>query len=186
VADPQSKSSAISPGQPQIPAAHSAYQPTADEKSAIALLEEDAGHTSDAVSGQSAACREDRSQNPWRLLQWLRTAADFVVETRFARRRSRALLGAWQQIIQSGASQLSDRDVYARVVVEVGFSPDEAQGVLLRAEQSFCQWPADHELRFRDVVQYLVVTEYLRTHKASLGTHTNMTSVVARMVPETL
>ena len=40
------------------------------------------------------------------------------------------------------------------------------------------------ELRFRDVVHYLIFDEYMRAGKARAGTKTNMGAAVARILPE--
>ncbi len=58
--------------------------------------------------------------------------------------------------------------------------------ILHHAGESFCSWPAWHDLRFRDVVQYVVVYEYLRSHKEKVGTQTRMGATVARIIPRDL
>jgi hypothetical protein len=42
----------------------------------------------------------------------------------------------------------------------------------------------EREVRFRDVVHYLIFDEYMRAGKARAGTKTNMGEVVARIIPE--
>ena len=61
-----------------------------------------------------------------------------------------------------------------------------AAGVLRRAEQSLCDWPSGRDLRFRDLVLYFVLVEYLQSHVTTLGTHTNLGRIVARVIPTNL
>ena len=76
--------------------------------------------------------------------------------------------------------------LYERIVIRrSGLDVKAAAGVLRRAEQSFCQWPSERELKFRDLVRYIVIEEYLRYHVA-IGTRTNLEYVVARVIPENL
>jgi hypothetical protein len=175
---------------PKLPLhAPSAPDSAVDGRSALDILAAAAPQLGPPPAGARAADngpqRGSTWRRGWRPGAWLRVALDFIAEKRFASRRSRNLLQLYERI-RIGAPQLKGKDLYARVVIESGLDPREAQGVLLRAEQSFCQWPTDHDLRFGDVVRYVVVTEYLRSHAASLGTHTNMGEVVARVVPEDL
>jgi hypothetical protein len=108
---------------------------------------------------------------------WLRRGT----EKRFAKRRSRELLELYQRA-RGKEPELSGKALYAGVVIQAGYDAKEAQGVVRRAEQSFCQWPAEHDLRFRDVVRYMVVTEYLRSHAGSVGIQSNVDTVVARVI----
>jgi len=58
--------------------------------------------------------------------------------------------------------------------------------VMERAEDSFASWPIERPLRFRDVVQYLVVYECLKADPSSLGTRSELTSVIAEVIPDNL
>jgi hypothetical protein len=60
------------------------------------------------------------------------------------------------------------------------------QRIVRRAEQSFCQWPAARELRYRDVAVYVIVDEYLRARRLEVGTQTDMALIIARVIPEEL
>ena len=82
---------------------------------------------------------------------------------------------------------LSGRALYETVLVRrSGLDSAGVARVLRRATESFCTWPSDHDLRFRDLVQYVVTTEYLQSHLNRQGTLTDMTRTIARMIPETL
>jgi len=89
---------------------------------------------------------------------------------RFAWHASYELLDLYKRIHRE-EPQLTGRTLYERVVIRrSGLDTKAATGVLMRAEQSFCDWPSGRDLRFRDVVQYVVVDEFLRSHVATLGT----------------
>jgi hypothetical protein len=137
--------------------------------------EDDAGL---AIGGRSVEPRRGFSA-------WIRLGLDAMAERRFARRRGRELLQFYERI-HGSQPQASGEVLYAKVVILAGYNPKEAQSVILRATQSFCEWPTERQLRFRDVVRYLVVTEYLRSHAGSDGTHTNMENAAMRVIPEKL
>ena len=61
-----------------------------------------------------------------------------------------------------------------------------ARMILRRAENSFAMWPHERDLIFRDVVQYLVISEYFDTYRNRAGTATNMNKIIARVIPKEL
>ena len=109
-----------------------------------------------------------------------------VTEKVHALRSSRELLALYKKT-HSSNPELEGRALYQRIVMDRLTVDDRfAQLVLRRAEQSFCDWPSSRELRYRDVVLYIVIVEYLRSHVGTVGTQTNMRKVVDRFVSETL
>jgi hypothetical protein len=113
-------------------------------------------------------------------------AAWIVAEKWYAWRTSREMLG-WYKRVRGEEPQLAGSPLYQQVIVRrSGLDDEAARGVLRRAYQSFCDWPFERKLRFRDVVHYVVVDEYLRSPLANLGTHTDMGKVVARIIPHRL
>jgi len=116
----------------------------------------------------------------------LPTATLMVVEKWHAWRASRQILD-WYKRVSRDQPQLAGRTLYAQVVIRrSGVDAKAAAAILLRAEESFCDWPSGRELRFRDVVLYLVIDEYLRSHALTLGTQTNMGKIVSRVIPRDL
>ncbi len=116
---------------------------------------------------------------------YLRDAWLAMAETWYAWRVSRELL-RWVQRVRS-ESGLTGIALYEQVIVQRSrLDVSATKAILRRAEESFCSWPASHELRFRDVAQYVVVHEYLRSHKEHVGTQTRMATTVARTIPDHL
>ena len=112
--------------------------------------------------------------------------AAMVAEKWFAWRASREMLDSYKRA-RAEEPQVSGKALYERIVVRrSGLDAKAARGILLRAEESFCDWPAGRELRFRDVVLYVIIDEYLRSHVGDLGTQTNMGKIVARVIPKDL
>jgi hypothetical protein len=107
-------------------------------------------------------------------------------ERRYAKLASVELLELyWRQ--RREHPQTDARTLYAQVVaLRLGPQASRAAEIVRRAEQSFTTWPVERELRFRDVVHYLVFDEYTRIGADRAGTRTNMGVVVARVVPEQL
>src|ERR1700756_3750390 len=103
-----------------------------------------------------------RPRAPW--MRRVMGLAAFLLpwrERRYAVRISEELLKLYRLVV-SGCSATARREIYRRVVmIRTGADADEARAILVRAERSFASWPANRELRFRDVVHYLAVSEYL-------------------------
>jgi hypothetical protein len=107
-------------------------------------------------------------------------------ELRFARKAAR-LAAALYQKLRKERPELTGRALYLAFVCErnsVGASA--AQVVLQRAEASFAAWPADRDLIFRDVVQYLVISEYLKSNPKRGGTTINMARTIEELIPAQL
>jgi hypothetical protein len=106
-------------------------------------------------------------------------------ESWFAWQTSHELLDSYKRMHRE-EPQLIGKTLYEQIVIRrSGLDVNAAAGVLRRAEQSFCEWPSDRDLKFRDLVRYIVIEEYLRSH-AAVGTHTNLGKVVARVIPDDL
>jgi hypothetical protein len=61
-----------------------------------------------------------------------------------------------------------------------------AKMILRRAEESFAAWPNERDLIFRDVVQYLVISEYLVSYPKRTGTTTNMVGIISKVISKDL
>jgi hypothetical protein len=122
-----------------------------------------------------------RSASKWFLLP----GARLLTESWFAWQVSRELLDSYKRM-RGEEPQLTGKTLYERIIIcRSGLDVNAAAGVLRRAEQSFCEWPSDRDLKFRDLVLYIVIEEYLRSH-AAVGTHTNLANVVTRVIPDNL
>jgi hypothetical protein len=110
--------------------------------------------------------------------------ARIVAEMWYAWRTCHEML-RWYQRVSVEEPQLTGGSLYEEVIVRrSGLDIDAASGLLQRARQSFCEWPGPRKLRYRDVVHYVVVDEYMRSHLADFrGTYTNMRRVVASIIP---
>jgi hypothetical protein len=107
-------------------------------------------------------------------------------ELQFAKNAGRQALDRYQRI-RMQRPELTGRALFEAFVCErnaIGASA--AQVILQRAEASFAAWPNDRGLIFRDVVQYLVISEYLVSHPKRGGTTTNMARTISRLISEKL
>ncbi len=106
-------------------------------------------------------------------------------ERRYAKEASEQLLDLfWRE--RREHPDLTGRALYEAVAaLRLGSNPPiSAAEIVRRAEESFADWPVERELRFRDVVHYLIFDEYTHAGKARARTKTNMGAVVARIIPE--
>ena len=106
-------------------------------------------------------------------------------ERRYAKEASEQLLDLFRRE-QREHPELKGRALYEAVTARrLGLNPPvSATELVRRAEESFADWPVERDLRFRDVVHYLIFDEYMHAGKARAGTKTNMGAVVARIIPE--
>ena len=105
-------------------------------------------------------------------------------ERKYATRASAELLDLyWQQ--RRSQPDLNGHALYEKVVAQrLGSESGRAGEIVKRAQESIADWPVERDLRFRDVVHYLIFDEYMRSGKAREGTKTNMGAAVAKIIPE--
>ena len=81
--------------------------------------------------------------------------------------------------------EMSGRPLYQEIVAQrLGPQAVRAKELILRAEESFTDWPVERAFKFRHVVHYLVFYEYTLLDPARRGTMTNMGTVVAQIIPD--
>jgi hypothetical protein len=107
-------------------------------------------------------------------------------ERRYARRASKQLLELLRAVRREHP-ELSGRTLYRAVIARhLRSDARKAAEVVLRAEESFTDWPVERELRFRHIVHYQVFDEFTHTGPERKGTRSNIGVVVARIIPEDL
>lgn len=107
-------------------------------------------------------------------------------EVRFARKSARLALLCYRQL-RSEHPELADEGLYEGFVAERNaVDVSDARAILQRAAASFASWPAAHDLKFVNVVQYLVISEYLVAYPKRNGTTSNMARVIAQVIPREL
>jgi hypothetical protein len=107
-------------------------------------------------------------------------------ERRYARQASQELLKLFH-LVHAEQPQLSGRALYQAVITRrLGADQKKAGEIVRRAEESFTDWPAERELRFRHVVHYQVFNEFTHSGPGRENTRTNMGRAVARIIPEEL
>ena len=106
-------------------------------------------------------------------------------EQRYALKTSRALLRLYEEA-RSTDPTLRGRALYLQVVrSHLGEQEKDAEDILNGAEQSYASWPVPRDLTFRDVVHYIVVTEYLAVKGAGY-TQGQLYRTIIREVPANL
>jgi len=104
-------------------------------------------------------------------------------ERRNARRSSVESLRLFRELAATQPA-LTGLARYEEVVARrTGLPREDARRVLRRAEDSFARWPVERPLKFRDVVQYLVVHECLNADPSVVGTRTRLTTIIAEVIP---
>jgi YHS domain-containing protein len=107
-------------------------------------------------------------------------------ERRFAAKCSRELLRTYRRIATRNP-QLARSDLYREVVrSRTGADAAFVDSVLDFAEQSFAQWPVSRALSLRDIVHYLVVSEFVATHREIRWITADLKRVVRATIPSGL
>jgi len=80
--------------------------------------------------------------------------------------------------------QATPTERYARIIERrSGAGPATVQRFMRRAEESFAAWPVDRPLNFRDIVQYIAVTDCLKTDIAIDGVRSRVVDSALDIVP---
>jgi hypothetical protein len=104
-------------------------------------------------------------------------------EQRFARRAARLARAEFQRL-RAERPELQREDLYAAFVCRRNAVDDAAaRRILQRAEQSFAVWPDYRDLMLQDVVKYVVISDYMASHRRRGGTIINMGQVIGRVIP---
>jgi hypothetical protein len=109
-----------------------------------------------------------------------------ISEFFYTRRASRRLLRLYETVHREHPKH-GARALYEEVVVRWSdVDVPAARAILRRAAQSFVDWDSDRDLRFRDVVIYLVADGYVRAHPERHGARSRMARTAARIIPREL
>jgi len=111
-------------------------------------------------------------------------------ERRQIRRFCDESLNLYRQI-EAQMPQASQTERYARFIeLRSGATPSTVLTVMRRAAESFADWPNERPLNFRDVVQYLAVTDCLKIDIAVAGVRSRIVDfvieIVAHVIPRDL
>src|SRR5260370_22452070 len=80
--------------------------------------------------------------------------------------------------VEAQMPQASQTERYARFIeLRSGATPATVLTVMRRAEESFADWPNERPLNFRDVVQYLAVTDCLTIDRTRVVERTRIDDV---------
>lgn len=102
------------------------------------------------------------------------------------RRICERLLGLYRQV-EFDMPQASPTERYARVIEQsLGADPSTVRKILRRTAESFAAWPVERPLIFRDVVQYIAVTDGLKIDIAVDGVRSRIVDVVLAVAAEVI
>jgi hypothetical protein len=89
--------------------------------------------------------------------------------------------------VEEQMPQASQTERYARFIeLSSGVTAAAVPIVMRRAEESFADWPNERPLNFRDVVQYLAVTDCLKIDIAVVGVRSRMVDFVIDIVGQVI
>jgi hypothetical protein len=107
-------------------------------------------------------------------------------ERREIRRFCDESLNLYRQV-EAQMPQASQNERYARFIeLRSGATPATVLTVMRRAEESFADWPNERPLNFRDVVQYLAVTDCLKIDIAVAGVRSRIVDFVIDIVGQVI
>ena len=114
--------------------------------------------------------------------RWLSRFLQPWADRRFARAESRRALSLYGQVHQE-RPDLQGHALYEEIVRRwPSASAECAVQVVRRAQDSFAAWPAARDVRFRDVVTYVVIDQLIVDgHRTS--TSLDIEGVVSKVIP---
>jgi hypothetical protein len=117
-------------------------------------------------------------------LDWLAATLEKWGDRRYARAESRRALRLFEAT-RRDCPDLAGPDLYAEVITRAAGDAGLARRYVRRAEESFASWPAGREVRFRDVVSYVVYDARVVAAQRP-STQADIYSVVAEVIPPSL
>ncbi len=113
---------------------------------------------------------------------WLHERSNVRKDNRFAKGESHKALRAYQWV-HAARPDLQGRDLYEEIVANCVVNHREtARAYIRHAADSFAAWPANREVRFRDVVSYIIFDQLVVSNQRP-DTRADIEAVVASIVP---
>ena len=107
-------------------------------------------------------------------------------ERQHVKRTCRDCLALYRRV-EAQRANATAAERYAHVIASrTGADANGVTTIMRRAEESFAAWPNERALTFRDVVQYLAVTERLGDTLSESGVRAHVAEIVARLIPANL
>lgn len=107
-------------------------------------------------------------------------------EKRYALKESCQLLREYMAL-RADHPQLSKRHLYELLVAESrALEIGAARELVERAEESFAMWPEERDVRLRDVIRYIVVSEFMSSASDVNGIGPHFGEIVERIVSPAL
>ncbi len=104
-------------------------------------------------------------------------------EIHHVKRACRECLQLYRRVQREKAGSTAT-ERYAYVVAgRTGADTNGVNAIIRRVEESFAVWPTERPVNFRDVVQYLAITECLSEAMSESGVRAEVSSVVAKLIP---
>lgn len=89
--------------------------------------------------------------------------------------------------IKTSEPGLHSEALYARAVSQrLACDLARAREVVRMADQSFAQWPEERDVRFRDVVNYLIVHEIMGKDPKTMGAQSDIDRIIRDTIPKEL
>jgi hypothetical protein len=140
--------------------------------------------------GMATADGSTAAEHDKKALRWSDVLAVAVPrswrERVLARQTSRESLRVYREVEEAHPELTGPTRYKAVVARQTGLDEADVETILERAEMSFASWPVERPLKFRDVVQYLVVHQHLNANPAALGVCSRLTTIIAEEIPQEL
>jgi hypothetical protein len=89
--------------------------------------------------------------------------------------------------IQAQEPALRDEALYTRAITRrLACDMAQAREIVRMADVSFAQWPEERDVRYRDVVKYLIVHQILGRDAKSMGAQSDIDRIVRDSIPQEL
>ena len=144
--------------------------------------------TEKLARGSADPVAEQTDQVLWRVARHLPFLNRMVAqrEQSLARTCCAEMLKIMQDV-QAREPALHDEALYARTVSQrLACDMAQAREIVRMADVSFAQWPEERDVRYRDVVKYLIVHQILGRDAKTMGAQSDIDRIVRDTISQEL
>ncbi len=109
-----------------------------------------------------------------------------IRERQYVKRICRECLDLYHQVERDHPTDAALTRYSTVIAKHTGGDAAAVDTIMQRVEESFAAWPVERPVNFRDVVQYLAITDYMNENPAETGVRARVSEVVEAMIPETM
>jgi len=109
-----------------------------------------------------------------------------IRERQYVKRICRECLDLYHQVKIDHPTEAALTRYSMVIAKHTGGDAAAVDTIMQRVEESFATWPIERPVTFRDVVQYLAITDYMNENPEESGVRARVAEVVEALIPANL